>query len=266
MVEIEIFMADQPPRKRPWYSFSLRAFLLAILLIAIALGVLVRKIRYEQQKATIYSLRSDGLEIGYHRESRLPWWRYLLTSAQLTDDVRSFLLYSGSLNESDLNSLRMFHRLESLRLNDSTSDITPLAGLTQLKKFVLSKTNVTDISALANLTQLKLLVIREAPLLDITPLAGLTQLKELVLSKTNVTDISALANMTQLEKLVIREAPISDIAPLAGMTQLKELNLRNTDVTDLTPLAKLTNVEIYVNDLNKLTVPVELQGRVHGIQ
>ena len=193
-------MSDQPPRKRRWFSFSLRAFLAGVFLIAIALGVLTHRWhRYQHQKATIASLG----HVEYYRDSRLQWWRYLLTNEQLADDVRRVGAY-GSLNERDLKSLRMFRRLEKLWLrSDSISDITPLAGLTQLKTLYLLGTDVTDISALSKMTQLEELYILLTPISDITPLAGLTQLKLLYLYKTEVTDISALSKMTQLEMMNI---------------------------------------------------------------
>ncbi len=240
MVEIEIFMADQPPRKRRWFSFSLRTFLASVLLIAIALGFFAHRWqRYQHQKATIESLQSR-FTLKYYRDSRLPWWKYLVTNERLADDVREIVAYP--LYDEDLESLRMFRRLEFLILDGgSISDITPLADLTQLKYLHLERTEATDISALSKMTQLETLAIIEARIADITPLTELTHLEELWLWGTEVTDIT----------------------PLAGLTQLKYLYLNGTSVADLTPLAKLANVEIYVDDSDQLTVPVELQDRIH---
>ncbi len=284
MVEIDISMADRPPRKRRWFSFSLRTFLAGVFLIAIVLMPLAHRWhRYHQQKATIDSLE-NAVGVEYYRESRLPGWRYLLTNEQLADDVHHIHEWD-LLNDGDLKLLPMFRRLETLQANGvsnitplaeltqlkvlyligtTVTDITPLADLTQLRELCLNGTSVRDITPLAGLTQLNELYLDGTSVTDITPLAGLTQLKVLDLNGTSVTDITPLAALTQLNELYLGGTNVADITPLAGLTQLTHLSLEETSVTDLTPLAKLENVAIYVDihEPDQLAIPVELQGRV----
>ena len=68
------------------------------------------------------------------------------------------------------------------------TDITPLAGLTDLKRLDLSDSPITDITPLAELTNLELLVLSEIPITDITPLAGLTKLRGLNLINNPIPD------------------------------------------------------------------------------
>ena len=158
------------------------------------------------------------------------------------------------------------------RLGDNNfSDISPLAGLTQLKELDLrgSTKNLSDISALAGLTQLTDLYLDSDNLSDISPLAGLTQLKELSLrgsersitNNNNILDISALAGLTQLTSLSLNNNNISNITALAGLTQLRYLNLRMNNITDISPLAgltELTSLNLKVNDISDFSPLVGL--------
>ncbi len=279
-------MADQPPRTRRWFSFSLRAFLVGVCLIAIVLMFLAHRWhRYQHQKATIESLLSPELQLEYYPGSRLPGWKYLFTNKQLADDVRHIVTWTNPGKPVDLNFVRMFRRLEQMHVIGGTiSDTTPLADLTQLKELYLAEASVTDLTPLVGLTQLKALNLRDTSVTDTTPLAGLTELKHLDLAGTNVTDLSPLAGLTKLNLLDLAWTNVTNLSPLAGLTELTHLNLAGTNVTDLTPLAGLTelkhlnlaganvtnltplgelgNVNIHLHDHHKITIPVELQGRV----
>ena len=94
-------------------------------------------------------------------------------------------------------------------------DISPLAGLTNLKElyFVCNKTS------------------------DISPLAGLTKLTRLSLRcNENISDISPLAGLVNLEWLEIPQNNISDISPLAGLVNLTWLDLSRNNISNLSPL------------------------------
>ncbi len=256
-------MADQPPRKLRWYSFSLRTFLVGVFLVAIVLMPFAyRWHRYQQQKAIIDS----AIHVTYYHRSRRPRWRYLVTGEQLADEVQGM---SVKVNDEDLKLLPMFRRLESLRLRSmlesayTVSDISPLADLTRLKYLDISEHDVTNLTPLVGLTQLKNLDLAGTRVTDLTPLVGLTQLTELDLGETKVTDVTPLAGLTKLKSLCLWDTRVTDATPLAGLTQLTYLNLWGTKVTDLTPLAKLAMASIYVDDPDQLIIPVELERHVN---
>ena len=79
------------------------------------------------------------------------------------------------------------------------TDISPLAGLKNLKMLSLSRTRVSDIGHLAGLENLKELDLTHTPVADVSPLAELQNLKMLWLS--GITDVSSLGS---LEGLTIR--------------------------------------------------------------
>jgi internalin A len=61
----------------------------------------------------------------------------------------------------------------------AVTDLSPLAGLTALRRLGIFETQVTDLSPLAGLTALRRLGIFETPVTDLSPLAGLTNLWKL---------------------------------------------------------------------------------------
>ena len=149
---------------------------------------------------------------------------------------------------SDLTGLEHATELEELRLwqHREIRDISPLAGLTKLRKLGLGTNAIRDISPLAGLTRLRELHLGGNQILDISPLAGLTQLWNLALYRNQIRDISPLAELTQLSTLHLAENQISDISPLAELTQLRDLGflgLGDNQISDISPLAGLTQLE-----------------------
>ena len=140
---------------------------------------------------------------------------------------------------TDLTGLEHAHNLKYLNLGDvyseaerkwlnsnRISDLSPLAGLTQLTHLHLNDPNdriISDITPLTNLTQLSTLYLAHNIISDITPLTNLTQLTELSLWNNSISDITPLAGLTQLTHLYLANNSISDITPLAGLTQLTQI-------------------------------------------
>lgn len=102
------------------------------------------------------------------------------------------------------------------------SDISPLAGATNLEDVSLGCTDVSDL----------------------TPLAGLTALMSLGLQGTYVSDLEPLAGLPALRTVTLAYTPVEDVSPLAGLTALTWLDLTGSSVTDVSPLAGLAEIEI----------------------
>ncbi len=189
---------------------------------------------------------------------------------QHTIDV---LLQEGSIKElktkdyltiykrkiSDLTPLAGLTQLKKLRLTENNiSDISPLAGLTILDNLSLDRNNISDISPLAGLTKLERLHLEQNNISDISPLAGLTKLGRLFLEQNNISDISPLAGLTELYQLSLSQNNISDISPLVGLTGLTVLYLERNSISDISPLAELTNIywlklnDNYISDISPL--------------
>jgi Leucine-rich repeat (LRR) protein len=76
---------------------------------------------------------------------------------------------------------------------------------------------ITDISPLAGLSNLQALTIRENKITDASPLAGLTNLIYLDISDNQITDVTPLASLVNLQRLYISNNPAKDLSSLAAI-------------------------------------------------
>ena len=164
----------------------------------------------------------------------------------------------NSNSVSDISPLAGLTNLTILGLgHNAISDISPVAGLTNLTELFLGNNAISDISPLAGLINLTTrLYLSDNAISDISPLAGLTNLTTLYLDNNAISDISPLAGLTNLTRLYLSDNAISDISPLAGLINLTTLWLGNNSVSDLSPLAGLTNLrrlELYNNLVSDLS-------------
>ena len=118
-------------------------------------------------------------------------------------------------------------------------DLTPLAGITSLKKLTFYACGVQDISPLAGLTELTELRPAGNPISDLSPLAKLINLEYIDFHGGNIANLSPLAGLNNLRHLDFRSNSISDVSPLAGLTNLQTLTLNDNQITDISPLQHL---------------------------
>ncbi len=145
---------------------------------------------------------------------------------------------------SDLTSLDHAINLTELYLYDShsISDISPIAGLTNLTSLGLGGNPISDISSVAGLTNLTSLGLGHNQISDISPIAGLTNLTSLGLGHNQISDISPVAGLTNLTTLLLQDNSISDITAVAGLTNLTNLLLQDNSISNITGVAGLTNL------------------------
>ena len=158
--------------------------------------------------------------------------------------------FINSNSVSDLSPLAGLINMRLLSLDtNSITDISAIAGLTNLITLNLGENNISDISAIAGLTNLQRLGLYSNPISDISSVSGLANLTVLALGINSITDISALAGLTNLTTLWLFHNPISDISPLTRLTQLTHLNLRDNAISDISPLVENTGLgnEDFVN-------------------
>ena len=149
----------------------------------------------------------------------------------------------GWSNNNTISDFTLIAGLSQLRLLDLSktgiSDVSPLAKLTKLTQLHLNSNNISDVSPLANLTQLTWLNLHNNTISDVSPLAKLTKLTDLFLSGNNISDVSPLAKLTKLTQLHLNYTNISDISGLAGLTQLTTLHLSGNNLSDISALSGL---------------------------
>lgn len=120
------------------------------------------------------------------------------------------------------------------------TDLSPLAGLSQLNEITIYGCQATDLTPLSGLSALQSLELTYGPLTDLTPLSGLSSLVRLGLSGNQIADAGPLAGLTGLTFLDLSGNRVSDLAPLSGLTSLTNLLLSDNRITGLGPLSGLT--------------------------
>ena len=154
----------------------------------------------------------------------------------------------------------------SVRNSNSVSDLSPLAGLTNLTLLSLANNSISDISAVTGLTNLTLLSLANNSISDISAVTGLTNLTGLRLGGNSVSDLSPLAGLTNLTGLLLDNNSISDISAVTGLTNLTELFLDNNSISDISAVTGLTNLtwlSLYnnsISDISAVTGLTNLKG------
>lgn len=168
----------------------------------------------------------------------------------------------------DLTPLKKCKNLETLELDDQylakseqnptdkyLTDISPLKGLTKLKKLVLKNNKIENLSAIGSLTELEELdLYGNRGIKSINGFENLKKLKKLLLNRTGgITDISPLKECKDLEELSIQYNKVSSIEALKDHEKLTLLDISgNKQIADLSPLAKSTKLTRLLANGNKI--------------
>ncbi len=144
--------------------------------------------------------------------------------------------------------------------NNFISDISPLAGLTNLEELILEVNVISDISPLEGLNGLRRLFLGDNVISDISPLEGLNNLIQLGIERNLISDISPLEGLNNLTFLFFNGNSISDLSPLEGLNNLTWLFLAQNSISDLSPLVANTGlgsgdrVNVTDNPLNSQSI------------
>jgi len=171
-------------------------------------------------------------------------------TAQMSSSVTTLNCMDPSM--SDLSAIAGLSNLQSLELmSTQVTNLAPLSGLVTLQSLRITESLVADLTPLSGLTNLQTLSIYQSVLLgagqasltDITPLSGLVALQSLTLSDTQISNLTPLTGLVGLRSLNLTRNQISNIQPLSGLTGLLSLELHGNQLADLAPLGTLTALQ-----------------------
>lgn len=156
----------------------------------------------------------------------------------------------GDVTLADLKKVRSVDLTRGGKPTDSLDPcIFPL--LTNLHHVYLGGGQLSDLSPLAGLTQVEGLRASMNQVAVITPLSGMLQMDRLDLGRTQVRDLTPLKRMTKLTELMLDDTPVDDLSPLKGLANLERLSIKRTRVTDVSPLKGLRKLKfLYVAGSN----------------
>jgi internalin A len=184
-------------------------------------------------------------------EDRVPDLEIVGTLTNLTD-----LAIEGIVADlSPLAGLTSLRRLfiEDVMLHGEIASLAPLAGMHDLEELMLNCQQISDLSPLAGLTKLRVLSLWDNLVQDLAPLASLTQLTNLEVSYNNVQSLAPLADLDELVELGLSGNLIQDVTPLAGKEKLTSLSLGHNQISDITALAECPALEELRLNENSIT-------------
>ena len=123
---------------------------------------------------------------------------------------------------------------------ESAINLTTLTfGSMQIRGVWVNSNSITDISPLAGLTNLTSLNLQSNSITDISPLKGLTKLTQLYLGGNTITDLSALEGLSNLTTLYLWGNSITDVSSLEGLINLTRLDIGENPIQNTSPLCTL---------------------------
>ncbi|MCY3814170.1 MAG: sulfatase-like hydrolase/transferase [Gammaproteobacteria bacterium] len=167
-------------------------------------------------------------------------------------------LDASGLGLADLWGVARLTALERVDLSDNAvSDLSPLAGLANLRDLDLSGNRVTDLWPLSGMYALERLNLSANAVADVQALAALPNLKVVLLDGNAVSDIGPLTHLTALENLGLAGNPVADLTALQDLPRLRRLDLTGNPAADMSPLGD-------VGSLVWLTLPGHRVGASAG--
>ncbi len=180
-------------------------------------------------------------------------------------NLRAAVREALEIREDDPLTQSDMERLTALDAEDR--QITSLGGLEYAKHLtgaLLEGNPISDVSPLAGLVQLRMLNMAGCQISDIRPLANVTRLESLRLHSNQIEDITPLANLTRLTDLWLVDNQITDVRPLEKLTQLEKLRIHRNLIVDYSPLDALSLVNLQYDQSYEspgLPIQARLQNR-----
>ncbi len=166
---------------------------------------------------------------------------------------------------TDLPPLGRLAGLRNLTLDESVTDLSPLAGL-ELDALTMYNTKVIDLRPLAALKALKALNLTGATeLADLTGLEQVSGLSQLQLNRTQkIQSLATLTAISGLESLQLQGSAVEDLSGLAGMAKLTVLDLQGATALRLSSSVPLPQVEkLMISNAKATDLP--LLGQLPGL-
>ena len=200
-----------------------------------------------------------------------------IAGQEYSTDLTELDLGSMYLTDADIEPLQYMVNLRSLDLRQNQlTDLTPLAGLTQLETLRLggsdsgvNNPNLQDLTPLSGLKNLEILVLPgNSQIRDLTPISGLTNLREFSMSGDSsagayqIADLSPLAGLTNLERLSVTINGVDSLEPLRNLKKLAYLFINGEGAyQDFSPISELTELQTLrlVGTGNSQMAPGDLQ-------
>jgi tRNA A-37 threonylcarbamoyl transferase component Bud32 len=158
-----------------------------------------------------------------------------LFGTQTADNLEDYYTLGGKYgiedNQGSVVSLSDVVKMPNLRVlraaNQKIKDISPIAGLKDLKELDINSNPVEDISAVKGLAGLTFIGLYDTEVTDLSPLASCKQLNQIVMNYIDSKDFSFLAAIGDIEYL-----HAAGIKPELLLPQLQGKSVRQLKIGD----------------------------------
>lgn len=151
---------------------------------------------------------------------------------------------------TSLQGLQQLTNLETLDLSGNRlQELSPLIGMTALRKLDLSDNQITGVEALGRVPGLVRLTLTGNRISDPSPLQDLPALTMLDIADNRIADAGDLVKCPEVDELWIGGNPITDVTVLRSMPSLLGVDLTGIDSTRLTGVDVLRAKRVYVGGL-----------------
>jgi len=139
------------------------------------------------------------------------------------------------INKGEIKSFDpviIFTGLKKITLDGLT--ISSLKGLSHfylLEEIRCTRMPVMDISPLAGLRNLRILDIENTPVKDLRPIVTLNKLNVLNVSGTQVRSLKPVANLTGIEEIQLNNTQVKSLAPLLSLPGLNSVSCFNSRIS-----------------------------------
>ena len=212
--------------RRCWFRYSLRSFLIAVVVASLPLGWLAKTInRVRQQRAAIETIVASGAQYRFDyqvsagsRPSAQPPGPWILRRF-IGDDAFAYVTYVVWMDSSKA---------------PTDGDIAALAQLPNLEWVTLFGPRVSDVSVrrLSALPNLQTLVLDGTSISNVglASLAACPNLRNLNLAGVTDDVLRGLKHLSQVTAVGISHSPVTDagMCPLRGLKGLEELTIVRT--------------------------------------
>lgn len=163
---------------------------------------------------------------------------------------------------SDLTPLAGLTQLTALNVSsNSVASLEPIGSLTGLKELLAFSNALPNLKGVEKLTALRSLNVHHNQLTSLAGVESLSSLTDLNARNNSISSVSSLTSLTSLVKLELSYNPLTDHAKLAALTSVTDLGLDTTGLTSIAFVADMPAVNWLIVHSNHITDMSPLKGR-----
>ena len=171
-------------------------------------------------------------------------------------DLETLSITNTPVSTTELSCIAALKNLKHLTLKScSLTTLSPLSSLKRLQSLDISGNTIRNLEPIGEMKKLETLNIQQNAVNDLSAISGNNNLLALDVSYNSLSDLSAVFGLTKLQWLNAKYNSVSSISGISGLSKLVYLDLSNNALTDVSSLAdckQLENLNIANNSITDI--------------